>query len=143
MANIQQLCTDIRSDEGFKPCAYQDSEGYWTIAYGICIDVRVGGAGITVQEGLYLLNNRIMALLPQLSGQIPGWTQLNDVRQNVLLNMAFQMGLTKLMKFVEMMAALKAGDYAEASTQMLNSEWANETPERANRLAVQMKNGTA
>lgn len=140
MANIQQLCTDLQNDEGFKSCVYQDSLGYWTIGYGICVDIRIGG-GITTQEGIYLLNNRITALLPQLSGQISCWDQLNDVRQNVLLNMAFQMGLTKLMKFVEMMAALEAGDYMEAAAEMLNSEWATETPVRAKKLAAQMQKG--
>lgn len=140
MANLNQLYAALQSDEGFRSCAYQDSEGYWTIGYGICIDIRIGG-GITQQEALYLLQNRVIALLPQLSGKIPNWDQLNDVRQNVLINMAFQMGLPKLMKFVEMLTALQAGDYVEAANQMLNSEWATEAPARAQKLSNQMRQG--
>ena len=40
------------------------------------------------------------------------------------------------------LALIESGSYTQAAVEMLDSSWANQTPERAHRLSVQMSTGT-
>jgi lysozyme len=62
-------------------------------------------------------------------------------RQCVLVGMAFQMGSSRLMGFHKALAAIRDEHWADAAAQMLDSDWARETPGRARRMARQMETG--
>jgi lysozyme len=55
--------------------------------------------------------------------------------------MSFQLGIAGLLKFKSTLAFIEAGDYENAATNMLKSLWAKQTPQRAKRLAEQMRSG--
>lgn len=135
-----QLTRLLRGDEGEVLHAYQDHLGYWTIGVGILIDKRKGG-GITPEESAYLLANRIREKEGELDKRIPWWRNLDDARRGVLLAMAFQLGTDGLLAFKNTLAMVKSGDYIGAAGGMLNSLWAKQTPERAKRMAEQMRTG--
>ena len=128
-------------EEGFRPSAYKDSEGFWTIGFGCLIDERAGG-GITEAEGYYLLRNRIAPIYPALDKAIPWWREMNDTRRAVVVSMAYQMGVSGLMKFRRTLRAMQAGDYAGAAKGMRSSLWFKQTPGRAKRAARAMESGT-
>lgn len=69
------------------------------------------------------------------------WDKLDEVRQEVLIQMVFQMGAAGVGAFKNTLASIRAGDYAGASAQMLRSKWARQTPKRAQRLAKAMREG--
>jgi len=119
---------------------YDDSLGYSTIGYGRLVDRRKGG-GISEDEALYLLKNDVDARLNVLENAIDFFARLDDVRKGVLLNMSFQMGISGLLKFKSTLVYIESGDYENASANMLKSLWARQTPNRANRLAEQMRTG--
>lgn len=135
--NITRL---LRGDEGEVLHTYNDTLGYATIGVGRLIDKRKGG-GISKDESAYLLSNDIMRTSLDLDRRLPWWTSLSDARRGVLLSMAFQMGIDGLLGFKNTLAMIQRGDYAGASKGMLNSKWATQTPERANRMAKQMLTG--
>ena len=137
---LSQATNQIKSDEGLILHAYKDSLGFLTIGYGRLIDKRKGG-GITEQEAEYLLSHDIAYKLGQLHAKLPWIDKLNDARKGVLLNMAFQLGVAGLMGFKSTLAKIEAGDYEGASTSMLKSKWATQTPNRAQRMAEQMRTG--
>ena len=137
---LTQATSQIKSDEGLVLHAYKDSLGFLTIGYGRLIDKAKGG-GITKQEAEYLLSHDIAYKLGQLYAQLPWIDKLNDARKGVLLNMAFQLGVQGLMGFKNTLAKIEAGDYEGASNSMLQSKWATQTPERAKRMAEQMRTG--
>jgi lysozyme len=126
-------------EEGFNPCAYLDSEGYWTIGYGKLIDKR--GGGITKDEGLYLLRNEVAQQYEELKDAIPWITQLDEARRTILQAMAFQLGIAGLLSFRKTLLAVKTGDYALAAKGMRGSKWAQQTPGRAERMAKAMESG--
>jgi lysozyme len=130
----------LRRDEGEKLSAYQDHLGFWTIGIGRLIDSRRGG-GISTDESTMLLRNDIARIRVELLQRLPWFVHLDPARQGVLMNMAFQMGINGVMAFQQMLAKVQGGDYAAAADQMLQSKWATQTPERANRLAKQMRDG--
>lgn len=138
---IEQLTAQLRRDEGWRPLAYQDHLGYWTIGVGRLIDSRKPGAGLRPDEIDYLLRNDINDRVRALGAVLPWFKRLDDARQAVLVNMAFQMGTAGLLGFSTTLDLVRKGQYAEAAAQMLKSKWAQQTPARAKRLAEQMKTG--
>ena len=137
---LTQITKQIKSDEGLVLHAYDDSLGYLTIGYGRLIDHRKGG-GITKEEAEYLLANDIERKLQELQERLPWVKNLDDVRKGVLLNMSFQLGVSGLMAFKNTLAKIETGDYEGASVNMLKSKWATQTPNRAARMAEQMRSG--
>ena len=138
---IEQLTAQLRRDEGTKATAYQDHLGFLTIGVGRLIDSRKPGAGLRHDEIDYLLRNDISDRVHALKNALPWFERLDDERQGVLLNMAFQLGTDGLFGFKSTLALVAAGKYSEAAEQMLKSKWATQTPARAKRLAEQMQTG--
>ena len=126
----------IKIDEGLRLTPYRCTEGVLTIGYGRSLE-----KGITEQEAEYLLSNDLDVAATdaiQFCTQ-EVWDQLSDQRKSVLVNMAFNLGLTRLSKFKKFKAALLRHDYHEAADQMLDSRWARQVGQRALRLADSMR----
>lgn len=137
---MKLLAKELATDEGEVLHAYQDSQGFWTIGIGTLIDER-GGGGITHDEALYLLNNRIEAKKTELDNRLSWWRTLSSVRQRVLLNMAYNLGVEGLLKFRRALYAMQIGNFDIASNEMLLSSWAGQVGDRAIRLARMMRLG--
>jgi lysozyme len=137
--NRARLIAQLRVHEGVRRSAYQDSLGYWTIGVGRCIDKRLG-CGLSNQEIDMLLANDINTRAAELAKALPWFTQLDDARQNVLINMSF-MGVAKLLKFTKTLAHVRAQEWDAAAAAMLDSTWATQVGHRAHELAAQMQTG--
>lgn len=126
--------------EGRRNEAYQCPAGRWTIGVGHNIEAR----GLTIGDELIdlLFHEDVADALKDATVFCKQFNELSPHRQAVLVNMAFQLGLGGLMKFVRFRAALASGDYPLATVEMLNSKWAREdTPARAMELAEIMRRG--
>lgn len=123
--------------EGLRLKPYRDTLGHWTIGAGRNLDAK----GISRIEALIMLDNDIYEAKRDLFEALPWAEQLDEVRQRVLIDMTFNLGIGGLLKFKRMLAAVEAGDYATASLEMLNSRWAAQTGTRATRLARWMRTG--
>ena len=97
--------------------------------------------GITASESAYLCQNRIAVAVAALDANIPWWENLDPVRQRVMVNMCFNMGVSRLQTFVHFLAAMQTGMWAEAAVQMQQSAWWNEVGARAVRLQYMVLNG--
>lgn len=137
---ITNLRDQLKRDEGTVLSEYKDHLGYSTIGTGRLIDKRKGG-GITQAEADYLLDNDIAKVTQQVRSRLPWSDKLDEVRRGVLANMAFQMGIDGLLGFKNTLAMVERGDYQAAAAGMLNSKWATQTPQRAQRLSKQMASG--
>lgn len=136
-----ELARQLRGDEDTKPCVYKDHLGYDTIGVGRLVDSRKLGAGLRPDEITYLLNNDIDDRIDQLTRRLSWFQNLDPVRQGVLLNMSFQLGVDGLLGFKNTLEFVRIGDHAQAASNMLLSKWAEQTPARAKRMAEQMKTG--
>lgn len=133
---MSKLINQLKSDEGLRLNPYKCTEGYLTIGYGRNLETN----GISENEAEVMLVNDIYRVMGSLNdyGLLIDHTQ---PRQDVLINMAFQMGINGLLKFKNMLRALDDRNYSLAAKEMLDSLWAKQTPERAKRLARQMRLG--
>lgn len=136
-----ELIRQLRGDEGERSQVYQDHLGYWTIGVGRLVDKRKPGSGLRPKEIAYMLNNDIDDRASELTKRIPWFGKLDPVRQGVLLNMSFQMGVEGLLGFKTTLRLVEASQYVAAADQMLKSKWATQTPQRAKRLSAQMRTG--
>lgn len=143
MHDIEHLIIPhLEREEGFRPYAYQDHMGYWTIGIGRLIDKEKGG-GITREEAEYLLSHDVRRFYNLVMAHIPWAKGLDHVRKCVLVAMAFQMGIDGLLNFKNTLKYVREERWGQAAAGMRSSLWARQTPARANRLAKAMETGEA
>lgn len=144
--NECQLVLELRRDEGVRYKPYTDTRGNATVGVGHNLNASPLPDGWTypLDDGQVdaLLESDLMNTYADLDREVPWWTTLDDVRQRVLCNMCFNMGISTFMEFKNMLAAVQHAQYTTASFEMLLSAWANQVKQRAVRLAFQMRNGT-
>lgn len=133
--------TDVRGqlirDEGVRLRPYPDTEGKLTIGIGRCLSTK----GISAKEAQMLFENDLGDVAADVEHTLPWSGALDDARRAVLLNMAFNLGMTGLLGFQKMLHAAQGGEYALAAREMRNSTWAAQVGDRAERLALQMEDG--
>lgn len=125
------LRSEIVRDEGVRLFPYRDTAGNITIGIGRNLS-SVGVSSAEVQAMWLADVDRATAGLDRA---LPWWRTLSEDRQRVLVNMAFNMGVPKLLTFKRMLAAVKDGQYQAAADEMLDSEWSKQVVGRATRLA--------
>jgi len=135
------LKTQLVREEGRRNVVYLDSLGVATVGIG------------HVEPGLYVgevwSDERIDAAFErdvatktaEVTAALPWFGQLNEARQAVLLQMAFQMGTHGLLQFKQTLGAVRDQRWSDAAGNMLASVWAKQTAGRARRLARQMETG--
>jgi lysozyme len=72
---------------------------------------------------------------------LPFAQSLDDIRKAALIELTFNVGIEKVIQFRKMIDALKNKDFELASNEMLDSEWAKEVGNRANKLSAWIKTG--
>ena len=135
--DMDKMIEQLVDHEGLELHPYEDSLGILTIGVGRNLEER----GISEDEAFYLLGNDIEIIWDELIKQHPIVEDLDDQRQMILLDMAFNMGVPRLGKFKKMWAAIEDGDMIDASKQALDSRWADQVGRRAERLAERLTSG--
>ena len=144
--------------EGLRLQVYQDSLGIDTIGIGRNLEDRgitkeelntmdipnmdvIYEVGINEVDAVYLANNDVQIVEEELVRAHPCVDKLDSVRQLVLMDMAFNMGVPRLCKFLKMWNAVHNEDFSTAAKEMLDSRWANQVKSRSVKLANAMHNG--
>ena len=138
------LTDDLKRDEGLRLEAYPDPLTHaepFTIGYGHTGPEVHLGLTWTQEQADQALDADIGRACRALDGNLPWWRSMSDLRQDVLANMCFNLGIGKLEGFHNTLAAMKAHDYESAADHMLDSAWARQVKGRATRLAEQMRSG--
>lgn len=130
-----ELLADLRSDEGWDPFPYEDSLKFTTIGYGFLIDARKG-VGLPKPVAEFWLRYAVNERLAELQRRWPAYEKQPPDVQRALGNMAYQLGVSGVLNFRKMIAALERGDRATAAVEALDSTWATQTPARARRVAT-------
>ena len=152
------LMEKLVAHEGMRLDVYQDTLGINTIGIGRNLDDRgitkdeldwmdypsieyVYSDGITEADAIYLAQNDVQIVEEELLRAHPCVEELDAVRQLVLVDMAFNLGVPRLCKFKKMWAAIEAKDFPTAAKEMLDSRWANQVKSRSTKLAHAMHHG--
>jgi len=143
--NLKQ---QLEFEEGRRLKAYTCTAGHKTIGIGHNLDVKPAFNGQRIPD---IISDQICDLIfdrdlndtiTQLNFVWLANTKLDPARRDAVINMCFQLGINGVMKFKLMLNALERSDWVAAKAHALNSSWAKQTPERAERVAEQLLTGT-
>ena len=154
----QDLINKLIVAEGLRLQVYKDTLGIDTIGIGRNLEDRgitkeelddldipsidhVYEYGITEADAVYLAENDVQIVEEELVRAHPCVDRLDSVRQLILIDMAFNMGVPRLCKFKKMWAAVEAEDFPTAAKEMLDSRWSRQVKGRATKLTNAMHNG--
>jgi len=135
------LVDDIENEEGRFLHAYPDPLTHaapWTVGAGFTGPDIGPNTTMTDAQVDAELDHRVEMICGELDAKIPWWRDLSDVRQDVVVQMAYQLGVAGLMTFTQTLACLRSGDWSGAAAHMLDSRAACQTPARWKRQARQM-----
>lgn len=148
-----RLIADLKRDEGYARAlpdgrcqAYPDpltNGPPWTIGYGHTGPDVSPGTIWTREKAERVLIEDAESHARDLEKRAPWVAGLDPVRRRVLHNMAYNLGVVRLLKFKNTLAFVQAGEWDRAANGMLASLWARQVKGRASRLADQMRTGTA
>ena len=124
------LIETIKRHEGFRAIPYRCTEGVWTIGYGF--------TSLTKYESDVILKIKVDNLRVDLA---PVIEPLSPARQDVIINMAYNLGLNGVMGFRKMWSAIYDKDFVRAADEMLKSKWADQVGARAIELSEIMRKG--
>ena len=155
--NMTELLDQLVLHEGLELLPYKDSLGIDTIGIGRNLEHRglseaelahigkdisdICEWGITKEQAYYLAENDIKIVEEEVCKAHPCVVELDEIRQRVIIDMAFNMGVPRLNKFKKMWKAIEEENYEESKIQMLDSRWANQVGNRAVRLSNAMETG--
>lgn len=145
------LLHDLERDEGCRLHPYRDTRGFWTIGVGHNLSddpamlarlPQLERTGIGQTEVGELLAADVARAMADLDRRLPWWRRLDDVRQDVMVNLAFNLGAAELARWTHTLADVRAGRFTLAAVDLQHDEpWASQVHDRALRLARQLETG--
>lgn len=135
---MNRIKAQLVRHEGLRLKPYRCTAGKLTIGIGRNLDDR----GISLKEAYAMLERDIQDCEQWLIDEIPEvYNKLDEVRQSVLLNMCFNLGISGLLGFKNTLEFIKVGDWERAANNMLVSRWAKQVGRRAIELSELMRKG--
>lgn len=146
---MSQIIPMLTFEEGFKSSPYIDPEGYPTFGTGIKLGPKgasLSNYTITIPKEvsdlwLQSLVDSTIAKMNATPSILAALNKCNTAQRDVLISMAYQMGVGGLAAFKNTLAMIAAGNFTGAASGMLSSLWAKQTPKRAARHAEVMRTG--
>jgi lysozyme len=137
----EELKEQIKEHEGFVPRTYKDSLGKRTIGFGhLCVEPEQWDDDKEyTREELERVFDKDFEEAVKNAESLISERSINFIAKQVIIEMVFQLGIGGVGKFKRMWSALDTEDYGEASFQMMDSLWAKQTPNRAEKLSQKMR----
>lgn len=142
---FEDAVQSTKRHEGFRSEVYKDSLGLETIGYGFLLAALdptdldeaevIKTRTVSPVAAERILRKKLVRLADKLHEQFDWFDKMPERVQDVILEMCYQLGFGGFMKFQKTMNAMKNRRFKEAKKFMLQSRWAEQTPERASELA--------
>jgi len=143
--NLEKLYEEIKADEGEILEVYEDHLGYPTIGVGHLVtekDEEFGepvGTPITAERSRELFDTDIEYAIEGCEMLYGQWHNWPEEVQLIMVNMCFNLGQTRLAKFVTMKNMLSQGKWKEAAAEGRDSLWYRQVTNRAERLMQRLE----
>ncbi len=130
------IIDQLKRHEGLRLKSYTCSANKVTVGYGRNIE----DFGITKTEADFMLANDINRCSNEIKENIDT-SHCNKARFDALVNMCFNMGITRLLEFKKTIRFIERGAFHLAAIEMIDSRWANQVKSRSAELSQQMLKG--
>lgn len=131
------LIGQLQRHEGVRLKPYVDTEGKITIGVGR----NLSDNGITAYEADVMLANDMSEAEDDLRRVFRWFEGLDSIRQAAMVNITFNLGLTRLLTFRKALYAMAHRQYGQAADEFVDSLWAKQVGARAVELAAQIRTG--
>lgn len=135
--NRERLKKQLETDELRSKKIYTDTVGKISGGIGRNLTDR----GFSDDEIDLMYANDIKLAEKDARSLVPGFDQLNDVRQEVVMNLSFNLGYSRLAGFRKFLAAINSSDFSEAADELKDSKWYGQVRGRGVRLVAAMHAG--
>ena len=144
--DLEKLRKQLEIDEGVKYEIYLDHLGYPTFGIGHLVipsdkeyreDV---GTRVSEERVRECFDKDVESVLRDCTLLYKDFNELPEEAQQIIANMMFNMGYTRLSKFKGMKKGVDARDWNKAADEMVDSRWYKQVTNRANRLVERMRN---
>ena len=144
--DLEKLRKQLEIDEGVKYEIYLDHLGYPTFGIGHLVipsdkeyreDV---GTRVSEERVRECFDKDVQSVLRDCSLLYKDFDELPEEAKQIIANMMFNMGYTRLSKFKGMKRGVDARDWNKAADEMVDSRWYKQVTNRANRLVERMRN---
>jgi lysozyme len=136
MIDSNRAAQYITENEGYRRYVYEDTEGIPTIGIGFNLE-----EGFSEEECQAILRIRMRKAIHELSRKIPAYRDMGSIRKIVMVDLVFNLGLPRLLKFKKMLAAIERKDWEDAADELLDSRYARQVKGRAKRNAYMLRTG--
>ena len=136
---MERLVKMLKLHEGVRNHVYVCTAGYETI--GVGRNISNSGLGLTDEEINILLMNDIERVKKELSTSFSWFVDLDEVRQNAIIDMCFNLGLSRLNQFVKALDEMAAKDYEKAADEFMDSRWSQQVGQRAVTVTEMIRTG--
>mgnify|MGYP001290730901 CR=1 FL=1 len=147
---LDNLKEKIKTHEGYSDKPYLCSQGKWTVGYGYNYEDRgfdtesiteVLNHGFTKKLADRLLTSDIKDCIVSAEKIINGYEALNDARKAVMIDMIYQLGVFRFLKFKRMLLSVKNENILNCAKEMINSRWYNQSGKRSRLNVLQILTG--
>ena len=135
--NMERLRLQITKHEGIELMPYRCTSDKLTIGVGRNIEDR----GISHETAMQMLDEDIDICINELQQTVSYWDDLPERVQEALINLCFNMGISRLMAFKKTFGFLREGLYEKAADELLESRYANQVGQRAIDVANMIREG--
>ena len=136
---MTKLIEMLKLHEGVRSKVYMCSAGYETI--GVGRNIAESGLGLSDDEIEYLLNNDIKRVREELEDNYFWFAALNEVRQDAMIDISFNLGLTRLRGFVKALEAMSREQFDIAADKFMDSRWSQQVGNRAVEVTEMIRTG--
>ena len=143
--NLDTLRKQLEIDEGIKHDIYLDHLGYPTFGIGHLItsdDPESGqevGTAVSDERVRQAFETDVVSVIEDCNKLYDDFDELPEEVQQIIANMMFNMGRTRLSKFRGMNRGVDVRDWNAAADEMVDSKWYRQVNNRANRLVQRMR----
>lgn len=149
--NIDLIKNMLLDEEGYRKYKYYDTKGFLTIGIGNNLTAKgisesdadkLWPNGMSLDEALKDLQEEIIKVISYFSSSFPFINEMDEVRQAVLIDMGYNMGVSKVLRFTKMIGAIEKHNWSLAASEMVNSKWASDVgKKRSTKLHDMMLTG--
>lgn len=146
--DAQRLLVQLKIEEGCPPVTYLDTKGILTGGLGHNLEAKPArgfekvNVPVSAKQAEEWYASDLEEVISGLNKHLPWWKNLDDVRQNALADMTWNMGIGGVLTFKNTLRLIQAGDWFGAAANIKSSQYAREVGRRASRVAGMIAYGT-
>ena len=140
--NLERLLESVKKHEGYRNKVYLDTLGKRTVGVGhLCVeDFWEDDKEYEEKFLMTILEHDLQSAIKGAKELMSenGCNDIDEIAEELIIEMVFQLGKTGVSKFRNMWKHLSALEYSMAASEMLDSRWAKQTPNRAQAMSAEM-----